>query len=76
MVVTADGQRAVSASSDSTLKVWALSTRSALAGITLDAPIGCVQLAPDAITIVAGDEVGSVHYLRYCDPSRSASPGS
>ena len=56
VAVTPDGQRAVSASDDHTLKVWDLATGSAAAGITLDAPINCVQLAADDITIVAGDE--------------------
>ena len=73
VAVTADGQRAVSASNDNTLKVWDLATGSALVAITLDAPISCVQLARDDVTIVSGDDAGNIHCLRYCDPRRATS---
>ena len=57
----------LSASWDGTLKVWDLVTGVISTGITLDAPIQYLQLAPDNITIVAGDAGGNVHCLRYVD---------
>ena len=59
-----DGQWVVSASADRTLKVWELSTGDLLTTFTADAYLWCCAFAPDGLTIVSGDQVGSVHFLR------------
>ena len=61
VAITPDGQRAVSASSDQTLKVWNLQTGELLASMTLDGSVWCVAVAGDGATIVAGDAAGSVY---------------
>ena len=61
VAITPDGQRAVSASSDKTLKVWNLQTGELLASMTLDGSVWCVAVAGDGATIVAGDAAGSVY---------------
>ncbi|MCB9435230.1 MAG: hypothetical protein H6668_24980 [Ardenticatenaceae bacterium] len=59
VAITPDGQRAVSASDDQTLKVWNLQTGELLASITLDGSVQCVAVAVDGI--VAGDAAGNVY---------------
>jgi WD40 repeat protein len=55
---------AVSGSEDKTLKVWNLDTGSAAVTFTGDAPFRCCAFA-GAQTIVAGDEHGRLHFLRF-----------
>ena len=62
--VFADGRRAISASSDRTLKVWGLATGALLASFTGDASMRCCAVAPTGEVIVAGDVTGRVHFLR------------
>jgi WD40 repeat protein len=64
VVVTPDGQRAVSASDDQTLKVWDLASAAILTQISADAPLYLVAITPDGRTIIAGDHFGRVHFLR------------
>ena len=64
VAVTPDGQRAISASDDKTLKVWDLTSGECLATFTADAAVWACSCAPDGLTIVAGDEGGRVHFLR------------
>ena len=71
VAVTPDGRRAVSASSDQTVKVWDIPSGQELAGIALDGHLDCLALAPDGATIVAGDRAGSVYCLRHVDPNTS-----
>lgn len=71
VAVTPDSQRAVSASDDGTLKLWDLGTGEALATFTCDSPAGCCTFADSSGTIIiAGDETGSVHILRFEEPRR------
>jgi WD40 repeat protein len=63
VAVTPDGKRAVSASSDKTLKAWDLESGLALATFTCDAPVDCCACA-GALRIVAGDGGGRVHFLQ------------
>ncbi|MEG4854677.1 WD40 repeat domain-containing protein [Microcoleus sp. B5-D4] len=63
VAVTADGKRAISGSRD-TLKVWDLTTGNIIASFMSDNPIASCAIAPDGVTIVAGDESGRVYFLR------------
>ncbi|MEG4305019.1 WD40 repeat domain-containing protein [Microcoleus sp. D3_18a_C4] len=64
LAVTADGKRAISSSHDNTLKVWDLTTGNVIASFTGESPIACCAIAPDGVTIVAGDRSGQVYFLR------------
>jgi WD40 repeat protein len=64
VAVSADGRRAVSSSDDLTVKVWDLERGEALATFTADSWIRACAVAPDGVTIVAGDESGCVYFLR------------
>ncbi|MFP4007115.1 MAG: WD40 repeat domain-containing protein, partial [Spirulinaceae cyanobacterium] len=64
VAISADGQRGVSGSHDNTLKVWNLATGEIIASFTAEAPLYCCAIAPDGVTVVAGDTLGRVHFLR------------
>ena len=71
VAVTPDGKRAVSESDDKTLKVWDLESGAVIAAFTADGAIHCVAVAPDGRTIVAGDALGAVHFLRLEEDDQS-----
>jgi WD40 repeat protein len=64
VAVTADGKRAISGSDDQTIKVWDLTTGNVIASFTGESSIASCAIAPDGVTIVAGDESGRVYFLR------------
>ena len=64
VAVTPNGRLVVSASSDKTLKLWDLSTGNLLTTFYAEAPLLCCAIASDGKTIVTGDELGNVHFLR------------
>ena len=64
VVVTPDGKRAVSASWDRTLKVWDLANGDVEASFTVDGPVMCCAVLADSVTVVGGDKLGQVHFLR------------
>jgi WD40 repeat protein len=68
VAITADGEQAVSASSDHTLKVWDLKTGELLDTFTADGSIDACAVAPDGKTVIAGDALGRVHFLRLGRP--------
>uniref|UniRef100_UPI0035C979BB WD40 repeat domain-containing protein n=1 Tax=uncultured Nostoc sp. TaxID=340711 RepID=UPI0035C979BB len=64
VTITPNGQQAISTSDDSTLKIWSIATGEFTATFTGDSSINCCAVAPDGMTIVAGEQSGRVHFLR------------
>lgn len=64
VALTADNKRLISASSDHSLKVWDLATRKVIDSFTGDDVLTCCAVAPDGVTIAAGEASGRVHFLR------------
>jgi WD40 repeat protein len=64
LATTADGKLQVWASGDETIKVWDASARQFIANFTGESEIKCCAIAPDGVTIVAGEASGQVHFLR------------
>ncbi|AMW28288.1 hypothetical protein H6G58_09345 [Arthrospira platensis FACHB-971] len=59
-----DGKRAISASEDKTVKLWDLATGEMLATFTGDGAIASCAVAADGVTVVGGDWLGRVYFLR------------
>lgn len=74
MAVTLDGRRAISASEDKTLRVWDLEMGKTEATFTGDSGMWCCAVAPDGVTIVAGESSGRVHFLRFVEPLAGQRP--
>ena len=68
VAVAPDGQRAVSASGDNTVRVWELETGEVLATFTCDSVAYCCASSDGGKLIVAGDACGRVHFLRLEEP--------
>ncbi|MDZ8109135.1 MAG: hypothetical protein RM338_26405 [Nostoc sp. DedQUE12a] len=64
VAVIPNGQQVISASWDKTLKVWNLATGEVIATFTGESSMYCCAVAPDRMTIVAGERSGRVHFLR------------
>ncbi|MBW4498460.1 MAG: hypothetical protein KME57_02430 [Scytonema hyalinum WJT4-NPBG1] len=64
VAVTTDGKKVISGSYDNTLKLWSLETGEIIATFTGESSLRCCAVAPDGVTIVAGEESGRVHFLR------------
>lgn len=64
VAVTPEGEHAVSASHDKTLKLWDLRNGACLATFTADTGVLACAVAPDGKAVVAGDRSGTVHFLR------------
>jgi WD40 repeat protein len=62
--VTLDSKWVISGSVDNTLKFWDLESREVIASFSGDGALFCCTVAPDGVTIVAGEESGRVHFLR------------
>jgi WD40 repeat protein len=59
-----DGKRVVSVSHDCTVRVWDLSEGNVIATFTADAAMYGCAVASDGGTVVAGDALGRVHFLK------------
>jgi WD40 repeat protein len=64
IALTPDGKTVISRSDDNTIKIWDLATRKEIATFTGESPIKCCAVAPDGVTIVAGEQSGRLHFLR------------
>ena len=64
LAVTPDGHRAVSASYDCSLRVWDLASGEVISAFSGESQMFRCAFAPDGRTIVAGDDLGRVHFLR------------
>jgi len=64
VAITPDGKQVVSASLDKTLKIWDLATAKKIITLYGDSRFNCSAVAPDRVTIVAGDCLGMMHFLR------------
>jgi WD40 repeat protein len=65
VAVTPDGKHIVSGSHDNTLKVWELASGKCLASFQADGPIYACAISSDGKTLVAGDALGRLHFLRF-----------
>jgi hypothetical protein len=45
------------------VKVWDLAGGRSVAAFSADASIGCCAITPDGMRLVAGDNLGMVHFL-------------
>lgn len=68
VAVTPDGQRAVSASGDHTVKVWDLETGKLFTTFTSDGSAKCCAFSDSLALIVAGDAGGNMHFLYLEEP--------
>ncbi|MCT7975118.1 WD40 repeat domain-containing protein [Laspinema olomoucense] len=64
VAITPDGQQVVSASWDRTLKLWDLATGEVVASFSGVSKFRSCAVAPDGVTVVAGEESGQVLFLR------------
>ena len=62
--MTSDGRLVISVSDDNTLKVWNLQTLEVIACFTGESALKCCAVAPDGVTIAAGEASGQVHFIR------------
>jgi WD40 repeat protein len=62
--VTPDDKKVISVSIDKTLKVWDLSSGELIDTFTGEGALWCCAVAPDGVTIIAGEASGRVHFLR------------
>jgi WD40 repeat protein len=64
VAITPDSKRVISTSFDNTLMIWDLASGEVIASFIGDGEINKCLVAPDGVTIVAGERSGRVHFLR------------
>ena len=74
VAITPDGHRAVSASYDCTLRVWDLESGEEIMAFSGESHMFRCAVAPDGRTIIAGDELGRVHFLRLVEAEKTKPP--
>ncbi len=62
--IDSDGKQAISASLDSTLKLWDLKSKNCLATYFCNGEVTFCAMSPYGQMIVAGDQAGFLHFLR------------
>lgn len=60
---SSDGRHVLSASNDCTLRLWNVTSGRELACWTTDTPLLCCAIGPDNETVIAGDNMGGLHFL-------------
>jgi WD40 repeat protein len=63
LATTADSQVQAWVSEDETIQVWDASARRFISRFTGESEIKCCAIAPDGVTIVAGEQSGRLHFL-------------
>ncbi len=64
VAITSDGQRVISTSEDSRLKVWDLNSGKVITSYSAESPLASLDITPDGFTIAAIDRSGQMHVLR------------
>ena len=64
VAISPNGKWIVSSSWDKTLKVWDLQTGNVVANFIGESELDAVAIAPDGVTIIAGEHSGRLHFLR------------
>ncbi|MBX2862640.1 MAG: hypothetical protein KTR27_03725, partial [Leptolyngbyaceae cyanobacterium MAG.088] len=70
VALSEDGRHALSGSDDNTIKLWDLTTGNCLATFCGDHSFVACDLSADGITIVAGDQAGTVHFFAVIQPDK------
>jgi WD40 repeat protein len=68
VAVTPDGRLAVSGSDDRTLRLWDLESGKKIATFTGESRMNSCAIIPDSQTIISGDALGRMHFLRLVEP--------
>jgi WD40 repeat protein len=63
VALSANGQLAISTSRDRTLQVWDVATGQIISTLATRVRLECCAMTPDGKKIVAGDSMGSVHFM-------------
>lgn len=62
-VFSPDGRHVLSVSDDCTLRLWSVASGHELARWTTDTPLLCCAIGPNNETVIAGDNMGGLHFL-------------
>jgi WD40 repeat protein len=73
-VLSGNTEYLISVSDDGILRVWSLVTAKVIASFNANSALLSCAVAPDGLTIVAGDELGRVHFLRLEGVEANLSP--
>jgi WD40 repeat protein len=64
VALSSDDKYIISGSYDNTIKVWELSMAKEIVTFISEGIVTCCAITPDNATIIAGDTLGKVHFLR------------
>ena len=64
LAITQNGKIVIFGSNNNTLVLLDLETKEEVANFISESPIICCAVAPDGVTIVAGEQSGKLHFLR------------